>query len=345
MNASTSDVGSGRFIFGFTLVAVFDVLFLGVLTLLTMFMINVPLTLMSLVVMIFLPFAVKKLSELEIKRYGDAQNKLSEFNDISSQVVSTIRLQRLTQTGSFWEERLKNSAKDYQFKRFKLLKTSLRYIPVMGSSSLTSYAVLFFIGIGSVINGSISVGDFVAMQGLIFLLQDPLMELGFIISEMKKGFTSLERLADIYTTERDESLLKNGAPVEETGELMRVDDLSFSYTNGQKLIQDLSFSLAKGDRLGITGKIGTGKSTLVKILSGLIRDFEGHVSLSGKDFDYYGHSNLRKYIGHVHQKPFLFAESIKNNISMDTNLTDDEIWRILEVSVPFKRCPSISRRY
>jgi ATP-binding cassette subfamily B multidrug efflux pump len=332
MNASTSDVGSGRFIFGFTLVAVFDVLFLGVLTLVTMFMINVPLTLMSLVVMIFLPFAVKKLSELEIKRYGDAQNKLSEFNDISSQVVSTIRLQRLTQTGDYWEERLKTSAKDYQNKRFDLLKTSLRYIPVMGSSSLTSYAVLFFMGIGAVVNGSISVGDFVAMQGLIFLLQDPLMELGFIISEMKKGFTSLERLAEIFTTERDESLLREGSPVEEVDELMRIQDLSFSYSDGPKLIEDLSFSLSKGDRLGITGKIGTGKSTLVKILSGLIRNYEGQVTLAGKDFDFYGHANLRKYIGHVHQKPFLFAESIKNNISMDADLTDDEIWRILEVS-------------
>lgn len=332
MNASTSDVGSGRFIFGFTLVAVFDVLFLGILTLVTMFLINVPLTLMSLVVMIFLPFAVKRLSELEIKRYGDAQNKLSEFNDISSQVVSTIRLQRLTQTGHYWEQRLKSSAKDYQNKRFDLLKTSLRYIPVMGSSSLTSYGVLFFMGIGAVVNGSISVGDFVAMQGLIFLLQDPLMELGFIISEMKKGFTSLERLAEIYTTEQDETLLKKGEPVVEDDELMRINDLSFSYTEGAKLIEDLSFSLNKGDRLGITGKIGTGKSTLVKILSGLIRDYDGEVVLAGKPFDFYGHANLRKYIGHVHQKPFLFAESIKNNISMDTDLNDDEIWRILEVS-------------
>ncbi len=332
MNASTSDVGSGRFIFGFTLVAVFDVLFLGILTLITMFLINVPLTLMSLVVMIFLPYAVKKLSELEIKRYGEAQDKLSEFNDISSQVISTIRLQRLTQTGQYWEERLKSSAKDYQNKRYSLLKTSLRYIPVMGSSSITSYAVLFLMGIGAVVNGSLSVGDFVAMQGLIFLLQDPLMELGFIISEMKKGFTSLERLAEIYTTEHDESLLIQGVEVSESEELLTINDLSFAYSEGSKLINDLSFTLNRGDRLGITGKIGTGKSTLVKILSGLIRNYEGEVKLAGHGFDHYGHENLRKYIGHVHQKPFLFAESIKNNITMDEKLTDDEVWRILEVS-------------
>ncbi|MCO4792613.1 MAG: ABC transporter ATP-binding protein [Bacteriovoracaceae bacterium] len=332
MNASTSDVGSSRFIFGFTLVAVFDVLFLGILTLGAMFLINVPLTLMSLVVMLFLPIAVKKLSELEIKRYGVAQNTLSEFNDISSQVISTIKLQRLTQTGDYWEERLKKSAKDYQNKRYDLLKTSLRYIPVMGSSSLTSYGVLFFMGIGAVVNGSLSIGDFIAMQGLIFLLQDPLMELGFIISEMKKGFTSLERLTEIYTTDMDTSLLKEGREVSETEELMNIRNLNFSYDNGPGLITDLSFVLKKGDRLGITGQIGTGKSTLVKILSGLIRGYEGEVFLAGKPFDFYGHDNLRKYIGQVHQKPFLFAESIKSNIAMDEDLSNDEIWRILKVA-------------
>jgi ATP-binding cassette, subfamily B, multidrug efflux pump len=332
MNASTSDVGSGRFIFGFTLVAVFDVLFLGVLTLVTMFLINVPLTLMSLVVMIFLPIAVKKLSELEIKRYGDAQDKLSDFNDISSQVISTIRLQRLTQTGHYWEQRLKKSAKDYQNKRYELLKTSLRYIPVMGSSSVVSYTVLFVMGITAVVNGSLSIGDFVAMQGLIFLLQDPLMELGFIISEMKKGFTSLERLSEIYTTENDETLLIEGEEVNDANELLKINDLSFAYADGPKIIKDLSFTLNRGDRLGITGKIGTGKSTLVKILSGLIRNYEGEVVLAGKSFDQYGHVNLRKYIGQVHQKPFLFAESIKNNITMDVKLSDEEVWRILEVS-------------
>jgi ATP-binding cassette, subfamily B, multidrug efflux pump len=333
MNASTSDVNSGRFIFGFTLVAVVDVFFLGILTVATMLTIHVPMTLMSLVVMIFLPFAVKKLSELEITKYEVAQNTLSKFNDLSSQVIATIRLQRLTQTGSYWEKRLNDSGKDYQDKRYNLLKTSLKYIPIMGGTSILSYVVLFSLGIKLVTNNEMSVGDFVAMQGLIFLLQDPLMELGFIISELRKGFTSLERLSKIFHNKVDETLVQHGVRVEEEEEILKIEDLSFKFEESETyLLENINLELKHKDRLGITGAIGTGKSTLVNILSGIQRDYGGRVSLAGKKFSTYSHSELRKYISQVHQKPFLFAESIKNNISMDKSITDEEIWRILDIS-------------
>jgi ATP-binding cassette, subfamily B, multidrug efflux pump len=333
MNASTSDVNSGRFIFGFTLVAVVDVFFLGILTVVTMLMIHIPMTLMSLVVMIFLPVIVKKLSELEITKYEVAQNTLSKFNDLSSQVVATMRLQRLTQTGDYWEKRLNESGKDYQNKRYNLLKTSLKYIPIMGGTSIASYVVLFSLGIGLVTTGEMSIGNFVAMQGLIFLLQDPLMEIGFIISELRKGFTSLERLTKIFYNNTDSSLNSTGEEISHHAEVLNLKNLSFKFDKAEEyLFKDLNLTLFHKDRLGITGAIGTGKSTLVNILSGLQRDFDGVVSLAGKNFNDYSHNELRKYISQVHQKPFLFAESIKNNISMDQTFSDDEIWRILDIS-------------
>ena len=333
MNASTSDVNSGRFIFGFTLVAVVDVFFLGILTVATMLTIHMPMTFMCLLVMIFLPVVVKKLSELEIEKYELAQNTLSKFNDLCSQVVATIRLQRLTQTGGYWEKRLNESGLDYQDKRYSLLKTSLKYIPIMGGSSIASYVVLFFLGIGLVTNGQMSVGDFVAMQGLIFLLQDPLMELGFIISELRKGFTSLERLATIFKNEIDATLVTDGEKINDKEEVLSLKNLSFKFKETDKyLFKDLNLILNQKDRLGITGAIGSGKSTLVNILSGLQRSYDGHVSLAGKYFQDYSHIELRKYISQVHQKPFLFAESIKNNISMDQDISDSEIWRILDIA-------------
>ncbi|MBT7610780.1 MAG: ABC transporter ATP-binding protein [Bacteriovoracaceae bacterium] len=333
MNASTSDVNSGRFIFGFTLVAVVDVVFLGILSVATMLSIHVPMTLLSLVVMTFLPIVVNKLSKLEITKYEIAQNTLSNFNDLSSQVIATIRLQRLTQTGDYWEKRLNGSGKDYQEKRYHLLKTSLRYIPIMGGASILSYIVLFSLGIHLVTSSKMSVGDFVAMQGLIFLLQDPLMELGFIISELRKGFTSLERLSRIFHNEIDNNLTSDGAIVDDHKEILNIKKLSFRFKEKDKfLFKDLNLTLKHKDRLGITGSIGSGKSILINILSGIQRNFDGEVSLAGKDFDDYSHSELRKYISQVHQKPFLFAESIKNNIAMDQDITDDEIWRILEIS-------------
>lgn len=240
MNASTSDVNQARFVFGFTLVAVVDTLFLGILTVSTMLLIHVPLTLWSLGILVLLPIIVRRLSGLEIERYREAQEYLGDFNDLSSQVVSTIRLQRLTQTGGFWKKRLMDSAEEYRNKRLGAVFTSLLYIPLMGSASIVTYIVLFVIGIQYVLAGQMSVGDFVAMQGLIFLMQDPLFELGFIISDWKKGFTSMERLSEVYNRDRDETLLIHGRDTDEHDVIIEAKDLVFRFPESDTpLIKEL----------------------------------------------------------------------------------------------------------
>ncbi len=333
MNAMTSDVNSGRFIFGFTLVALFDVVFLGFFTLGTMLTIHIPLTLWSLGILLILPYFIKRLSELEIDRYRKAQEYLGVFNDLGSQVVSTIRLQRLTQTGVFWKKRLMLSAEEYRRKRLDAVEASLFYIPTMGLSSVVSYIVLFSIGVNYVLQGALSLGDFVAMQGLIFLLQDPLSELGFIISEWRKSFASLERLATIYNQEKEGFLLTSGEDIESTDLVLEACNLSFQYSDGETpVFKGVDINIERGDRLGISGPVGAGKSTLLNILSGLERKVEGSLKFHGKKFDQYQHESLRNYIGFVGQKAFLFADTIRENVRLDQSLSDDEVWHFLRLA-------------
>lgn len=335
MNASNSDVNAARFIFGFTLVALVDVLFLGIFSLWAMLSINVSLTLLSLASLIFIPFVVKRLTDTEMKRYEQAQDSLSEFNDLSSQVVSTIRLQRMTQTGPFWEKRLLDSAENYRKMRLSAVKTSLLFIPTMGTGSILSYVVLFGIGISYVLNGAMSIGDFVAMQGLIFLLQGPLMELGYIISDGKKGQTSLERLNEVYTEKIEPSLVAPGRLVGPVSEVLSLKDVSFSYEDHaleEPLIEKFNLELKKGERLGMLGPIGSGKSTLIHIMAGLNRGHSGEVHFHGQRFDEYSHAQLRSLIAVVGQRPFLFAASVRENLGMDKNLSDKECWHYLELA-------------
>ena len=334
MSASASDSLSARFIFGFTLVAVADVAFLGLFTFITMAYIHIPMTLLSFVVLLFVPIFVRKLSKKEVEQYRLIQDTLSHFNDLSSQAVSTIKLQRLTQTGPFWEKRLMGVADTHREQRLKGISLSLLYIPVMGAAAIISYVVLFVMGIYFTFSGQMSVGQFISMQGLIFLLHDPLMSLGFIISEWKKGFTALERLAEIYQHEKEQFLLMEGQVVAESSDtpVLDVQNLSFNFNESLPLFSDLNFKLKKGERLGITGAIGSGKTTLVTILTGLERHNGGVVHLNGKPFSSYSHHELRNYIGHVHQKPFLFADSIKVNVAMDRELSDEEVWKFLELA-------------
>lgn len=333
MNAEISDANSARFIFGFTLVAVFDLIFLGIFTFMTMAMIHFKMALISFCILTFVPFFVRKISKQEIEQYKKTQDVLSQFNDLSSQAISTIKMQRLTQTGSFWEKRLMEVAKNHRQQRLNGLNLNLKYIPLMGIASMISYLVLFAMGIYFTFKNQMTVGEFISMQGLIFLLHDPLMTFGFVISEWKKAFTALSRLSEIFNHEKDGSLLNVGTKIIENENVLNVKNLSFKHISSENyLIQNLNLNIKKGDRLGITGPIGAGKSTLLSILTGLERKIEGEIEFYGNQFSHYCHNELRSFIGFVQQKPFLFADSIKVNVAVDQQLTDDEIWYFLELA-------------
>ena len=336
MNAEASDTNSARFIFGFTLVAIFDVAFLGVFTFLTMAAINLQMAILSFMLLLFVPILVRNLSQKEVDQYRVIQDALSKFNDLSSQAVSTIKLQRLTQTGHIWEKRLMDIAEIHRKQKLMGINLSLLYVPLMGVASIFSYVILFVFGVSYTLNGKMTTGEFLAMQGLIFLLHDPLMSLGFIVSEWKKGFTALERLAEIYFYRKDSNLLNQGQVRinESSGPILDVQNLSFSYPKSHhKIINNFNLSINHGDRIGITGEIGSGKSTILSILSGLEQDISsGNILFLGHPFNQYTHSEIRNYVGFVQQKPFLFADTIKGNIAMDTDLSDEDVWHYLNLA-------------
>lgn len=333
MNANTSDVQSARMLFGFTLVMITDVVCLGIFTFFSMALIHVKMALLSLSVLLLVPIFIRFLSEREIKSYEDSQNALGELNDLSSQAVSTARLQRMTQTGNFWFKRLMNGAEYYRDTRLKAVNISLLFIPLMGSASILGLIAIFAYGLNLYFQNQLGLGDFLAMQGLAILLQDPLFELGFVISDWRKGRTSLQRLAEIFTHDRQKELYHSGASIEKKDVVLDIKNLSFKYFESERmLVSDLNLTLKQGERLGITGPIGSGKSTLINLLAGLELGYDGKISLYGKEYHEYQHSHLRRLVSVVHQKPFLFADTIRKNISVDRDMTDDQIWEVLEMA-------------
>ncbi|MFI5391266.1 MAG: ABC transporter transmembrane domain-containing protein, partial [Bacteriovoracales bacterium] len=136
MNTSNSDVGSARLIFGMTIIAITDLLFLIIFCLWAMISINGLLTASILAIMLILPVIMKRLNAKEMKNYEVAQEALSSFDDLVVQSVSSIRLQKITQTGGIWSKRLTSSADEFRLKRLKASFISLLYIPVMGGASL-----------------------------------------------------------------------------------------------------------------------------------------------------------------------------------------------------------------
>jgi len=336
MAMQISDANSARFIFGFTLVAIFDLFFLGAMTLFAMSQIHLPMTIVALIVMLSIPVIVRKISDLEILQYKLTQEKQGELNENCSQSIACVKQQRLNLTEDIWRKKLMDQAQNFRMEKLKSTKLSLSYIPVMGTASLISFLILFYYGTTSVLNGKMSVGDFVSMQGLIFLLQDPLMSCGFIISEWKKAMAGLSRLSELYHFQKDpdfsgvklrphEKINLDPAP------LVELKNVSFSYKAGKQIFQNFNLKVFPGEKLAITGSVGSGKTTLSKIILGLEKVQNGQVSIEGLDIEAIDRQFLTTQYLKVQQKAFIFAGTIASNISLDLKLTDEELWKILEV--------------
>lgn len=333
MNAANSDVGASRFLFGFTLVGAVDVFFLGIITFIAMVDISWKFTVVTVLSLSLLPWVIKKISSSEVERYKEAQEALDQFNDQVAQSVGSIRLQKMSDLGRFWTAFLEAGADKYRLKWLSAIKVSISYMPAIGLSNVVVYLVLFIYGLDLYLKGELSVGDFVAINGLAFIIQDPLIELGYIISEWRKGMASLERLNQIFSAKKESFLYRPGQIISGHENIFKLDNVSFRFQDGdENVLNNFSIEVKKGERFGITGPIGSGKTVLLDILSGLERGHEGDVHFKGKSFDEYSHSDLRKEIAYVHQRPFLFADTIRANVSLDLTMSDEEIWKILWIA-------------
>lgn len=335
MNVATGDVSSGRLIFGWTIIGVLDFLFLTTAAFVSMALIDLRITLICALAVLTLPFLTYRIATAEYRRHSATQALLSQLNDRIAQAVGSIKLQRLSQSERFWADRLTTIAEDYRRQRLGVVELSLRFVPLTGLPPIMCHLILFAVGIPAVLAGTITVGEFVALQGYIVLLQGPFAQIGPLISEWQRGRASLNRITDVLSIPADPGFAPPGAPPRPIpgAPVFTVRNLHFTHTNStHELFDGLTLTVLPGERIGITGPVGTGKTTLLEILAGHRRTFHGEVLLHGVDIRRYGYGELSSRVTLVEQRPFLFAESIRRNVLLDRTGTDTEVTTWLELA-------------
>lgn len=334
MSISTSDADYARYLFGFTMVGLLDTFFLGLFSLYMIGNTDMEILLWCLLFFTLHPWLCKRLADKELQLFDHCQEQLSDLNELAGQTVQSIRMQRMTNSGGLWTKLLNAKAEQYRQGRLKAAQTALLYTPLMGSMELVVYGIVFIVGIEKVISGQMTIGQFVAIQSYILILQGPIIQLGFVLSDVQRARTCLKRLSRAYNEEEDEMFHQSISlqPGAHSGPVFQVKNLNFSYRADTPILRGLNFELRSGEHLGIKGKIGAGKTSLVKILSGLERHYQGEVFLSGQDIRNYQHQSLRNAMAIVSQNPFLFGDTVKNNICMDRELSNDEVWHYLEIA-------------
>lgn len=325
MNRATGDWNKTRFIHGITLVTTFDLIFFTVLSIASMLMIHVPTTILCFLIVPFLPRQIIKISREEYKLHEVAQEQLSLLSDLIFQAVSTIRLQRATATEGIWTERLRAHAEEYARRQFQVLKTGWRIFIFGALPTIFAYGVLFSYSITAINSGELSIGGFIALQSYMLLLQTPLFEMGSNISEWQTGFASYKRIAEIYRLE-NEPVLPDYPKISKDGNaVISIQGLNVRFPDDRWILRGIDLTAAPGERIGLMGPIGSGKSTLISSVAGLIEEFEGSIRIMGLSIDDCGREWITNHITMVPQKPFLFAGSIRHNLSPSKVLPDEDL--------------------
>ncbi|MBM4252772.1 MAG: ABC transporter ATP-binding protein [Deltaproteobacteria bacterium] len=333
MNRATGDWNAVRAIHGFTLVQTLDLIFFSTLSVGCILWIHLPLGLASLVILPFLPLPILRLARREHDLHAVAQDQLGKLSDAVTQSLSTIRLQRATASEGPWEERLSHEAKLYSEQRFAVVKTGWKIYPLAAMPSLCAYAVMLVWGVSLVQSGQLTIGQFVAMQSYVLMLQGPLADMGECIAEWQRGFASFGRIVEIFNLQALAERWR-GKDMRPTSDdpTIRVDHLHFAYApGGRTILSDVSLDIDPGRHIGIFGPIGSGKSTLLSLIAGLTEAPRGAVRLAGVDVDALDRTWLAQYVTMVPQRAFLFAGTIRYNLELDQSLDDDALWRVLEL--------------
>ncbi len=332
MSRATGDWNAARVIHGFTIVLTLDLIFFTVLAVGSMFLISVELSLYCLAIFPILPRFILRLARREHDQHLIAQDRLGKLSDTISQALGTIRLQRATAASGVWRDRLGAEARDYANWRFQVARTGWKIFPLGALPTLIAYAILLVVGVARIRDGSLTIGQFVALQSYVLMLQGPLFDMGDCISEWQRGIASLKRMVEVFNLEERGQALESrvGVPSAVGALAIQARDLTFAYDGEARLVLDhLDLDVRPGESIGILGAIGTGKSTLVKLIAGLVDAPAGRLLLSGADVTAMSRAWIAANVGVVPQRAFLFAGSIRYNLELDAQYTDAELWDVL----------------
>ncbi|RKZ29584.1 ABC transporter ATP-binding protein [bacterium] len=325
MALATNDLEAVRMMVGIGMVATFDAVFLMVASLAMMIIINPKLTLYVIIPLPVLSVVVGFFGKILHRRFKLVQESFATLTDRVREIVSGIRVVKSYARQDFETERFKDISKDYVHKNIRMIIIGGMFEPLIGLVVGFSFAMVLLFGGRGVILASMSMGDFVAFNSYLGLLIWPMIAVGWVINLYQRGKASLDRIVEIFEQEPDIVDTPDAIELEEIEGKIEFRNLTFRYNPElPPELQDINFTIQPGEFVGITGRTGSGKSTLIALIPRLYDPPQGTVFIDDVDVRNVKLSSLRSKISITPQDTFLFSASLLENIKFGNVDIPDE---------------------
>ena len=323
----TSDVDALRRFFADQVIGLGRILLLFGLNFAAIFSISPKLAWQSIVVIpliiILSYFFFRKISKL----YESYQEQEAVLSTTLQENLSGTRVVKAFARQAFEREKFERENWEKFVLGRRLLTMHAFFWP--SSDILARFQMIGGLAIGAfmTIDGSISIGSYVAYTGMLIWIIWPMRNLGRLIVQVSMGVVSYSRVVEVIRQIREPMDVGSYPEDHESVGKFIFDNIGFAYEDGSPVLENISFECEPGDVIGLLGPTGSGKTTLVNLLPRFYGYTDGSLKLDGVELNEYSRRFLRQQIGIVEQEPFLFSRTIRENITLGVNrdLTQEEI--------------------
>ncbi|MBN9417060.1 MAG: ABC transporter ATP-binding protein [Candidatus Eremiobacteraeota bacterium] len=314
MALATSDVAAVRMALAFALMSSFDAVIYSILSITALLRIDAGLAMVTLLPFPLLGFLMRYLMKWNYQTWDRVQQNIDELTEKSRESISGMRVLRtLVQNEGDAADFRRITAE--QYRRFMtFVKVDGVYSPTILFLSGISSALLLAVGGQHVVDGKLTVGEFTAFASFLGQLSWPMVAAGWTLSLVQRGTASMDRILTLL-----DALPEPQQPTlsETFSGSLEIRDLTFTYPGGVRpALCGLSARVAAGGSLGLVGEVGSGKSTLTRLMQRLFEPQAGSIFLDGHDVTTLNLSQLRQQFSWVEQESFLFSATIEENLRL-----------------------------
>lgn len=324
---STSDVDAIRRFFATEAIGFGRIILLFGINFIAIYNLNAQLALISVIIIPFIVIMSYFFFRKIAVAYEQYQEKEAVLSNTLQENLSGVRVVKAFARQDYELGKFENNNSERYLKGKELVKWHSLYWP--GSDILAGGQMLlgFFVGAIMTINGTITLGTYMAYTGMLIWIIWPMRMLGRLIVEMSRAMVSYDRVIELVKEDREQLTTGSYAPAGGVRGEIFFDHVSFRYDETDPVLEDISFYVYPGQSIALLGYTGSGKSSLVNLLPRFYEVTSGRLLIDNVEIENYPRHYLRQQIGIVEQEPFLFSRTIRENIAYSAGraVSDNEI--------------------
>lgn len=205
--------------------------------------------------------------------------------------------------------------------------------PTLAALPNLGVLIVLAVGVERVLSGATVAGDVVTVAYLLTIVSFPIRAIGWLLGEFPRSVVGYDRVSAVLAATGEMPYGERTlAPDPGRGARLEVDGLAYRYEPDQPLIEDVTFTVEPGRTVALVGATASGKSTLTTLMARLVDPGEGRIVLDGTDLRDLAHGELAGAVALVPQSAFLFDDTVRDNVALGADVSDDEVWAALRAA-------------